>query len=206
MGEIQRFEGGFLLTNSYLFPCEDGGHLMIDAPADSAAWLDELDVVPKALVLTHQHFDHVLDAAAIAAKGVPIYAWRAFDRRLLLEDVVREWGMPFEVASFSVDKVLAGLDILQLGATTLSLAHLPGHSPDSLVIHHAERGVVFAGDTLFAGSTGRADLPGGDFNLLSRGIREKLYTLDPSTRVFPGHGPETQVGVEAASNPIVRNP
>ena len=177
---------------------------MIDAPADSADWVKGLGIVPEALVLTHQHFDHVLDAAKIAALGVPVHAWSGFDRALLLEDVVKQWGMPFDVEPYEVHSVLCGREQLKFGALTFELRHLPGHSPDSVILLDRDSGVVFAGDTLFAGSTGRADLPGGDFSLLCRGIREQIYTLDAGIRVLPGHGPETTVGEESASNSVVR--
>lgn len=201
---IQRFEGGYLLTNAYLAPTPGGNWLMIDAPIDADAWLERLGVKPLALLLTHQHFDHVMTVAKIAAKGVPVHAWSAFDRSLTLEEVVREWGMPFDVGTYQVDHLLEGLDSLEIDGLKLGLRHVPGHSPDSVVFHDAAAGALFAGDTLFAGSTGRADLPGGDMDLLCRGIRERLYTLPDATRVLPGHGPETTIGTEAAANPIVR--
>lgn len=204
MDEIRRFEGGFLLTNSYLIGTPGGGRVMIDAPADADQWIRELGVTPTALVLTHQHFDHVLSARKIADLGVPVHAWSDFDRDLLLEQTVREWGMPFEVEEFPVHHVLAGRDELEIDGLRFRLAHLPGHSPDSVVIHQPEAKALFAGDTLFAGSTGRADLPGGDFELLCRGIRERIYSLDDDVRVLPGHGPETRVGEEAQTNPIIR--
>jgi glyoxylase-like metal-dependent hydrolase (beta-lactamase superfamily II) len=81
---------------------------------------------------------------------------------------------------------------------------LPGHSPDSLVFHPEGSGVVFVGDTLFAGSIGRADLPGGDLDQLLDGIARHLLVLPADTRVFPGHGPETTIGREAATNPFLR--
>ncbi|BCX49734.1 MBL fold hydrolase [Haloferula helveola] len=204
MTEIQRFEGGYLLTNSYLAPTPQGGWVMIDAPMEADQWLEQSGIRPTALILTHQHFDHVMTAAAISAMGVPVYAWSPFDRSLTLEEVVREWGMPFDVDAYSVDHTLKGRDTLEIEGLEFRLAHLPGHSPDSVILHQPEAGVVFAGDTLFAGSTGRPDLPGGDMDLLCAGIREKIYTLPPDTRVLPGHGPETTSGTEAATNPICR--
>lgn len=204
MDEIRTFEGGFLMTNAYLAPTPGGGAVLIDAPMDADQWLAGLDVTPAALVLTHQHFDHVMSAAAIAARGIPVYAWRPFDRSLTLEEVVRQWGMPFDVADFRVDHTLEGRDSLEIDGLRFELRHLPGHSPDSVILHQPESRAIFAGDTLFAGSTGRADLPGGDFDQLTRGIREQLYTLEDDLRVFPGHGPATTIGTEKAGNPIVR--
>lgn len=204
MEGIQRFEGGYLLTNSYLAPTPGGGWVMIDAPIDADRWLDELGVTPLALLLTHQHFDHVMTAGAIAARGVPTYSWSAFDRSLTLEEVVREWGMPFDVADYPVDHVIEGQKTLEFDGLCLELRHAPGHSADSVLFHDRQAGALFAGDTLFAGSTGRPDLPGGDMAVLSRSIREQIYPLPDETRVLPGHGPETTIGTEAAGNPIVQ--
>ena len=81
------------------------------------------------------------------------------------------------------------------------IEHVPGHAADSLVFLIDD--LIFAGDTLFAGGVGRADLPGGDMDLLVRGIREKILNLDAESRVFPGHGPETSVGKEVATNPFL---
>ena len=200
----QTFTGGFLLTNAYLIELPEGGHLLIDAPGDTAAWLEEIGITPTALLLTHQHFDHVIDAAAIAAKGVPIYAWSAFSRDLTCEEVVRQWGMPFTVDPFAVDHLLEGTDSLAIGGLALGLLHVPGHSPDSVTFHDPAGVQLFAGDTLFAGSTGRGDLPGGDLELLCRGIVEKIYPLPPATRVYPGHGESTDIGTERAENEVIR--
>lgn len=204
MDPVQRFEGGYLLTNSYLVTTPGGGVVMIDAPIDADRWLDQLGARPLALLLTHQHFDHVMSAAAIAARGIPVYAFAPFSPGLTLEEVVREWGMPFDVAPFAVDHVLEGRGELEIDGLRLGLRHLPGHSDDSLIFLDAERELLFAGDTLFHGSTGRGDLPGGNLERLCHGITEQIYPLPDATRVFPGHGPETLVGSERATNPIVR--
>lgn len=177
---------------------------MIDAPMGADRWLDERGVLPTALLLTHQHFDHVMTAAAIAAKGVPVYAWNAFSRALTLEEVVRQWGMPFDVEEFAVDHTLEGQDRLEIDGLDFSLLHVPGHSADSVVFHLPEMEVIFAGDTLFHSSTGRGDLPGGDLDLLCRGIVEKLYPLPHDTRVLPGHGDPTTIGRERISNMVVQ--
>lgn len=206
MEGIQRFEGGYLLTNSYLIATPTGGHLMIDAPIDADQWLDERGILPGALLLTHQHFDHVMSAAAIAARGVPVYAWNPFARELTLEEVVRQWGMPFDVTPYTVDHPLEGQTTLELEGLNFDLLHVPGHSTDSVVFHLPSHHLMFAGDTLFHGSTGRGDLPGGDMEVLCRGITEKLYPLPENTRVLPGHGGATTIGLERQSNGVVRAP
>jgi glyoxylase-like metal-dependent hydrolase (beta-lactamase superfamily II) len=201
---IKSFEGGELLTRAYLTETPGGEWILIDAPADTDRWLDELGIEPVALLLTHQHFDHIAAASRLAQRGIPIHSWSAFDRELTLESVVKGWGLPIQIEPFGVDHVLSGRERIQIGGLDLELRHVPGHSPDSVVFFDAEKEALFAGDTLFAGSTGRADLPMGDMEELCRGIREKLYSLPPRTRVFPGHGPETRIDTESRSNPIVR--
>ena len=104
---------------------------------------------------------------------------------------------------YEIDHLLDVSAPLALAGKTIGLAHVPGHSTDSVTFHFADANALFAGDTIFAGSIGRTDLPGGDTRLLLDGIDGKLLTLPPETRVFPGHGPETTIGREVASNPFL---
>lgn len=199
--QTERFTGGFVQTNGYLIQVDDGWHVVVDAPAGMAAWLKQKGIVPAALLLTHQHYDHVEDAAAIAHEGVPVYAFAPWSPSLTLETLMQEFGMPVNVEPFTVNEVLEGQNELELLGQRFVLAHVPGHSPDSLTYYLPDRGELFAGDTLFAGSVGRADLPGGDPDLLISGIREKIFALPPETVVYPGHGPETTTGSERTENP-----
>ena len=93
-------------------------------------------------------------------------------------------------------------DTIPLGDTVFTVIETPGHTPGG-VCYYTE-GTLLAGDTLFQGSVGRTDFPNGDFELLSKGIKEKLYTLPDDTKVYPGHGPETTIGEEKQYNPFVR--
>ncbi len=197
------FTGGFVQTNGYLIATPSGGHVMVDAPAGSAAWLEARGIRPLALLLTHQHYDHVEDAAALAAMGAKIHAWAPWSTVLTLEERVRSWGLPIHVEPFAVEEILDGRSTLEIGGLKFELAHVPGHAPDSVTFFLPESGELYAGDTLFAGSIGRADLPGGNMAQLVDGIREKLFALPPETRVFPGHGPATTIGAERAGNPYV---
>jgi len=197
----ERFTGGFVQTNGYLIETPDGSHLLVDAPAGSGAWLKAKGIVPAALLLTHQHYDHVEDAAAVAAMGVRVYAHAPYSSALTLEEMMRGFGMPVHVEPYTVDELLAGQTELEIGGLRMELAHVPGHSPDSVTFFVRESGELFSGDTLFAASIGRPDLPGGDGPLLIDGIREKLFALPENTQVFPGHGPITTIGAERAENP-----
>ncbi|QJE94602.1 MBL fold metallo-hydrolase [Luteolibacter luteus] len=199
----ESFTGGFVQTNAYLVETPDGGRLLIDAPMGAAGWLEAKGIRPTALLLTHQHYDHVEDAAAVAALGAKVYAFAPYSTVLTLEERVRAWGLPIEVTPYSVDQLLEGSAELEIGNLKIQLAHVPGHSTDSVTFYLPERGELYAGDTLFAGSIGRADLPGGNMGQLVDGIREKLFVLPDETRVFPGHGPATTIGAERAENPYV---
>lgn len=195
------FTGGFVQTNGYLFQTPDGSWIAVDAPAGMADWLRSRDIAPAALLLTHQHYDHVEDAAAVAALGAKIHAWFPYSTDLTLEEMMRAYGMPVEVPSFKVDVLLEGREALEIGGCKMELAHVPGHATDSVTFFLPGSGELYSGDTLFADSIGRADLPGGNPELLIDGIRGKLFTLPESTVVFPGHGPATSIGAERAGNP-----
>lgn len=195
------FTGGFVQTNGYLIQAPDGTAIVIDAPQGIASWLQARGVRPAALLLTHQHYDHVEDAAALAAMGATVHAWAPYSSDLTLENLMRSYGMPVAIAPYPVDVLLTGRDTLEISGLSIGLAHVPGHATDSVTFHFADRGELYSGDTLFAGSIGRADLPGGDPALLIDGIRGKLFPLPPATRVLPGHGPATTIAAERAENP-----
>ncbi len=197
------FTGGLAQTNGWLLETADG-NLLVDAPEGIAAWLRARGVRIDALLLTHQHYDHVLDAAALQKQGVPVHAFAPYSQDLTLEKPARDWGMPIRVEPFTVDHLIQPGEPLALFGLEFSVAHVPGHATDSLTFHLPAHGIVLAGDALFQGSIGRTDLPGGDTDTLLDGIRRHLLTLDPATRVLPGHGPETTIDAEANGNPFLR--
>jgi glyoxylase-like metal-dependent hydrolase (beta-lactamase superfamily II) len=200
--KLSVFTGGFAQTNGWLLETAEG-NLLVDAPEGVAAWLARRGTRVDHLLLTHQHYDHVLDAAALQKQGVQIHAFAPYSQDLTLEKPAREWGMPLHVEPFTVDHLIVPGEPLKLCGLVFSVAHIPGHAADSLTFHLVSHGVVFAGDALFQGSIGRTDLPGGDTATLLDGIRRHLLTLDGTTRVLPGHGPETTIANEAAGNPFL---
>jgi len=200
---IETHTGGFTETNGFLVEAPDGSRILFDAPEGAAAWLDGLGVRLDHLVLTHQHFDHVVDAAALQAAGATVHAWADYSPSLTLEDTARGWGLPIRIEPFKVDRLLEGAEQLELGGLVFDLAHVPGHSPDSVTFHHRDSSTVICGDTVFAGSIGRTDLPDGNHAQLIEGIRRHLLSLPPATRLLPGHGPATRVADEAQSNPYL---
>jgi len=199
---FQTYTGGIAETNGYYLPTAAGG-ILIDAPEGIAAWLTAKGLRVTHLLLTHQHFDHVMDAAAVQALGAQIHAFADYEAQLTLENVARSWGMP-DVKGFRVDKRLTADQPLEIDEFHFSLAHVPGHSPDSITFYLADQTTLFSGDTLFQQSIGRTDIPGhGDHRLLLQGIRSKLLSLPAETKVYPGHGGSTTIGREIRSNPYL---
>ena len=200
--KITCYTGGATQTNGYLVETPDGNFL-VDAPEGVAAWLKAQALRVDDVLLTHQHYDHVLDAVALQQAGARLHAFAAYSTELTLEAAARAWGMPISVEPYRIDALLATDRPLQLAGFKFALAHIPGHALDSVTFYLADEGLVFSGDTLFAGSIGRTDLPGGSTRQLLDGIARHLMVLPPATRVLSGHGPATTIGREAQTNPYL---
>lgn len=201
--KISVYTGGFAQTNGYLVETADGNFL-IDAPEGVAEWIAKRGVRVHDVLLTHQHYDHVLDAAAMKSTGARLHSLEDYSTKLTLEEPAKKWGMPISVVPYSIDRKFTFRQPLQLGGFEILLAHVPGHSVDSVTFYFPSEGVLFSGDTLFAGSVGRTDLPNGSGEQLISGIRNHLLTLPPDTKVFPGHGPSSTIATEARTNPFLR--
>jgi hydroxyacylglutathione hydrolase len=159
----------------------------------------------RQIVITHAHIDHVGGAVLLKkATGAPVFLNRHDLGLLGAMEMQAGWlGVPTpEVASpdASAD------DGLTVGLATLpaEVIHTPGHTPGSICLLFPQQHLLLAGDTLFAGSIGRTDLPGGDGRQILRSLRERLMVLPETTRVLPGHGPETTIGEEKQSNPFLQ--
>lgn len=200
--KITTYTGGFAQTNGYLVETPEGKFL-IDAPEGIADWLADRHISVSDVLLTHQHYDHVLDAAALQAGGARIHAFAPYSQELTLEAAVRAWGMPISVEPYRIDSLLEMNRPLRIAGVEILLAHVPGHATDSVIFHLPDQEVVFSGDTLFAGSIGRTDLPGGSTTQLLDGIGRHLMSLPPETRVLSGHGPATTIRREARGNPFL---
>lgn len=202
--KYETFCGGIFETNCYLLHAP-GGPILFDAPDGACAWLEASGVTPKLLLLTHGHFDHVPDLAKIQrrfgceigchADTVPMISDPEFFRRV---------GFQLEIEPATPDFLISAASSVNFAGADFDVLEVPGHSPGSLCFYSKADQLVIGGDVLFAGGVGRWDLPGGDAELLFRGIRTKLYTLDDAVTVLPGHGPATTIGAEKRSNPFVR--
>jgi glyoxylase-like metal-dependent hydrolase (beta-lactamase superfamily II) len=200
--KITTYTGGFTQTNGYLVETP-AGNLLIDAPEGVADWLKGKGVRVDDVLLTHQHYDHVVDAAALQGRGARLHAYAPYSQDLTLEAAARAWGMPISVEPYRIDPLFQMDQPLHLAGMEILLAHVPGHASDAVIFHLPAEKVVFSGDTLFAGSIGRTDLPGGSTRQLLEGISRQLLTLPAETRVLSGHGPATTIGREAAGNPFL---
>ncbi|MEI8292463.1 MAG: MBL fold metallo-hydrolase [bacterium] len=194
------FTGGALQTNAYFFETPSG-NLLFDAPegADDHFARDKIDW----LVLTHGHFDHVLDAAKIQRRHGCRVACHADTVPMLADgSFFKKHGFDIQYETCAADLLLDEGQTLALCGLKIRCLHVPGHCPGSLCFFLVNLGLLVAGDVLFREGVGRWDLPSGDGPLLFEGIRKKIFTLDPSTRVLPGHGPETTIGHELLHNPF----
>ncbi|MEJ6578381.1 MAG: MBL fold metallo-hydrolase [Akkermansiaceae bacterium] len=196
------YTGGYVETNGFILELENKECIVIDAPAGITGFLREKSLIPKHLLLTHQHFDHVEDCSLLEEAGAQISAWAAYAPDVIMEKRVQEMGIPVNIPPYQVHTVLEGQTTSEVAGLHFDLAHVPGHSPESVSFHLVAKAMLFAGDALFNGSIGRTDLPGGNHEQLLDSIRKNLYTLPDETAVFPGHGPQTKIGREKASNPF----
>lgn len=161
---------------------------------------------PLAIVNTHAHPDHADANAALKERyRIPILMHR--DEAAMLKDaapLMKLIGLAFE-PSPPPDRLLDDGEEIAIGDLALKVIHTPGHTPGGICLLHEGGGapVLFSGDTIFAGSIGRTDLPGGSYEALMNSIRDKILPLPDETVVLPGHGPETTLGRERAHNPFL---
>ena len=200
---------GPVATNVYLLVHPDTrSAICIDAPSDCRTWvmehLEKHDCRLTHLLLTHTHWDHTADAAPIVRDTQATVYVHPDDSYRLVDPMAHTiWPLPFQIEPVTEFETLSEGDELTLQGATFKVIHTPGHTEGGVCFIDHENRRVFAGDTLFAGSIGRADLPGGDMELLLKSIRERLLTLPGDYVVWPGHGPATTIGEEILSNPYV---
>jgi hydroxyacylglutathione hydrolase len=198
--------------NGYVIACPETGDAIVLDPGDeveqSIAIVRRLGVTVRYILLTHSHLDHI--SGCIEAKAewpVPLVLHR--DDLFLYERAVQQ-GIAFGIRMRPQPPIDAWFDEQPewtFGRCTVQALHTPGHSPGQVCLRIGPTGTpgeeLFVGDTLFAGSIGRTDLPGGDLDALLRSVRDVLFPLGDRCRVYPGHGPTTTIGEERRSNPFL---
>jgi len=200
-------------TNCWVIAPEAGGPgVLIDAPPDPVgvmSLLAEHNVTPVALLLTHGHIDHT-GGAGVVVGTADIDAYVHPDDDYLTLDPLGQLRMLFGMVppgDFSppTRRVQIGdRQVLHVAGIDLEVVHTPGHTPGHCCFLVRSEGVLFSGDHLFAGSVGRTDLPGGDYNTLIESMRSKVLPLDDQVLVYPGHGPTTTLARERRTNPFLQ--
>ncbi len=205
---IETFEAGPVATNGYLVADKlQGVAVVIDAPQGASPLIVEQarkwNTPIACLVNTHGHWDHILDNAELLRLTGAKFGIHRESAPLLSLPQARYFGLDLDIEPCHPDFFLEEGKPLDVGSLRFEVFHCPGHCPGSVALMERKERVAFVGDVLFAGSVGRADLPGGDYETLMRSIREKLLPLGDDVRVFPGHGPVTTIGHERLTNPFL---
>jgi glyoxylase-like metal-dependent hydrolase (beta-lactamase superfamily II) len=205
----ETFPVGPLQCNCTILGDETTGEAMVVDPGDNIpqilALLARHKLTLRQIIVTHAHIDHIGGAALLKrATGAPVFLNQNDLPQLKIMNEQAAWiGVP-------TPEILPPDGPLEDGATTgiaghtARILHTPGHTEGSICLHFAPENLLLAGDTLFAGSIGRTDLPGGNGKQILRSLHDRLLTLPDETEVIPGHGPATTIGEERESNPYLQ--
>lgn len=208
---FQIIPSGCISCNAVALWNDDSGDALVIDPTDDAtaviAFVTDKGLAVRQILLTHAHFDHAADAErAMAAFECPA-SLHADDLPLYLEIPFHapNFGLSFPPRTKPLSQVRDRQTITALSGCAVEVLHVPGHSPGSVSYYVAEAGWAFVGDTLFNGSVGRTDLPGGSTKKLVASIQNRLYALPNDTLAISGHGPTTTIGREKQWNRFVRD-
>lgn len=207
---IERIPAWVAATNAYVVAADSGEAIVVDVPPDPdliGAHIAKMDVAVVGILLTHGHIDHTGGAGKLAAQsGATTYVHPEDDFLTLhpTEQLKAMFGVA-PAGSYDVPEHFENLSDgqeLSLAGFNLEVRHTPGHTPGHCCFYSGDEGLLFTGDQLFAGSIGRTDLPGGSTVALMNSMRDRVMDLDDAVDVLPGHGPETTIGRERATNPF----
>lgn len=200
---------GVLQCNCSIVGDEQSHEAMVIDPGDQIeeilAILRQENLSLKYIVVTHAHIDHIGGAMKLkAATGAPILLNQNDLALMKMLDVQATWVGMRPPGQVQVDESVADGQSLKIGNINSTVIETPGHTEGSICILFPQEKKLIAGDTLFAGSIGRTDLPGGSFDKIMRSLRTRLLALPDDTEVIPGHGPLTSIGEERDTNPFLR--
>jgi glyoxylase-like metal-dependent hydrolase (beta-lactamase superfamily II) len=200
---------GMLQCNCSIIGDEVSHEAIVIDPGDNidqiVAILDEKKLKAKQIVVTHAHIDHVGGAMKLKKlTGAPILLNQNDQALLKMLDVQATWIGVATPENVVIDESVTTGDVVSTSNHAAQVLHTPGHTEGSICLFFEAEKLLIAGDTLFAGSIGRTDLPGGDYKKIIRSIHDKVLTLPDETVVIPGHGEPTTIGEERESNPFLQ--
>lgn len=205
--ELQTCVLGSVSTNCYLLKNKNTGELLIVDPADHAqaiiSRIKEMQAKPSAVLLTHGHYDHILAVEDVKKEyQIPIYACEK-EAGTLLDPSTNLSGYGNRSCSLKADVLLEDLQAFEAAGFSVQMLHTPGHTPGSCCYYLKDEGILFSGDTLFYGSVGRTDFPGGSTAQIVESLHRLTDSLPEETEVYPGHDVSTTIGYEKRYNPFV---
>jgi hydroxyacylglutathione hydrolase len=200
---------GPLQCNCSIIGDEASREAMVIDPGDEIqtilALVAKHNLQVKQIVITHAHIDHVGGAMKLrAATGAPILLNQNDYELLKMLDLQATWIRVPSPGRVVIDQAIGQADTIKAGSLAANVIFTPGHTEGSICLYFPAEKKLIAGDTLFAGSIGRTDLPGGSFEKIINSLHEKLLTLPDDTLVVPGHGPATTIGEERENNPFLK--
>lgn len=198
---------GVVGTNCYIVSNDDTKEAVVIDPGDEAEkvndFLKKNGLTPKAVLLTHGHFDHIMGVDGVRdAWQVPVYVSEP-EKALMEDPLLNGCGMIGRSVSVKADKFLKDKEEVAFGGMLFEVIYTPGHTGGGVCYYMPQTELLFSGDTLFQGSVGRTDLPTGSMSTLVRSIKERLVNLPEDTKVLPGHGPSSTIGEEKKYNPYL---
>jgi len=203
------FPVGPLQCNCSIIGDEQTREAMVIDPGDQIEDILKIlkaeNLTLKQIVVTHAHIDHVGGAMKLkVATGAPILMNQKDEALLKMLDMQATWIGMKPPGAVQVDEAVGEGRILKVGNLSSTVIHTPGHTEGSICLYFPEQKTLIAGDTLFAGSIGRTDLPGGSYEKIIRSLHNQLMQLPDETQVVPGHGPATSIGEERETNPFLQ--
>ncbi|MEA1886858.1 MAG: MBL fold metallo-hydrolase [Bacteroidota bacterium] len=209
--KIHRFVFSPIEVNTYVVSGENGKCAIIDCGCyndqefeELRTYIKENNLKPVKLLNTHLHLDHIFGNRFVLEEyGLKTHAYKKDEKNLSFATVHAEiFGLSMPEPP-GIGTYIEPGDIISFGNISFQCLFVPGHTSGSIAFYCEKENLVFTGDALFAGGIGRTDLPGGDHQTLLSSIKERLLTLPDDTVVYPGHGPETKIGVERQNNPFL---
>jgi glyoxylase-like metal-dependent hydrolase (beta-lactamase superfamily II) len=211
MLKIEKFVVNPLQENTFVLSDETGECIFVDPgfyfdveKQEIMDYVADNNLKPVKITNTHCHFDHIMGVEFVRNQfNIPFYA-HPDDAFWVKQAIFQGKMFGFEMEPVQApEHFFQENEPLKFGNTELEIIHVPGHSPGHVVFYSEKDAVLIGGDVLFHGSIGRTDLPGGNYETLISGIKEKLFSLPDETKVYCGHGPETTLGFEKNSNPFL---